>query len=194
MNKVCKRNNLCLFSSLYTENLKYTQTRTYKLMLFLSSECCMSCHALCFWMNVCRAAVALHALAGWVAVLCSGRSFLDLLWLRFTWPLPQLPLLPDHMTTWLPIQRSGLRQCSTFSHELFHDLCALGSAVSFVVIVASLYWSKKNSYIMDYDCVSWHHLFWWYRFVVFVWVRTCRKGIFTYLKTLGFLTEYFIFH
>lgn len=108
MNKVCKKNNnLCLFSSLYTENLKYTQTRTYKLMLFLSSECCMSCHALCFWMNVCRAAVALHALAGCVAVLCSGRSFLDLLWLRFTWPLPQLPLLPDHMTTWLPLDYLG---------------------------------------------------------------------------------------
>lgn len=38
--------------------LNIHRLNSYKLMPFLISECCMSCHALCFWMNVCRAAVA----------------------------------------------------------------------------------------------------------------------------------------
>lgn len=157
-------------------------------MLFLISECCMSCHALCFWMNVCRAAVACFSwMPGcsllWPIIPWSALTALHLI----PYPASSAPWSHDHL-----IYQSRKVDLGNVLLSVMRQWDCLMTSVCLAVLVplcCFLYRSKKDSYIMDYDCVSWYHVFKWYWLSGFVLFS--RVFFKMYLKTFGFRPEYF---
>lgn len=124
-------------------------------MLFLISECCMSCHALCFWMKVCRAAVACFSwMRGcsllWPIIPWSALTALHLI----PYPASSAPWSHDHLIYQSrKVDLGNVLLSVIVSWPLCAWQCWFLCGHCFF-----LYRSQKDSYIMDYDCVSWYHM------------------------------------
>lgn len=126
MNKVWKRSHLCLARAISDiHRFAHTTSSFFSVVCVAWAAMCCASLWMCVSGSCCMFQLADHS------SICSDCASSN--------PLPSIPF---SLITWpldLPIQWSGLGQCSTFSHARSHDLCAFGSAAASVVNVASLY-------------------------------------------------------